>query len=127
MHTKTISPTIFALILSASFALPASAGDVEAGAQVFRKCKACHVVDSAQNRVGPHLVDVIGRAAGSVAEFTKYSPALRESGIIWDEATLDAYLENPRKYLKGGRMAFPGLPNPTDRTNVIAYLKSFSK
>lgn len=127
MRAQIIFPAIFALILGASFALPALAGDVEAGAQVFRKCRACHVVDSAKNRVGPHLVDVIGRVAGSVAEFTKYSPAMRESGIVWDEATLDAYLENPRKYLKGGRMAFPGLPNPTDRTNVIAYLKSFSK
>ena len=71
MHTHPLFPAIFALILSMSFAIPESAGDVEAGAQVFWTCSACNVVDSAKNRVGLHLIDVIGRVAASVAGFTK--------------------------------------------------------
>ena len=106
---------------------PAVAGDVDAGAKVFKKCKACHVVDQEKNKVGPHLVNVFGRTAGSMESFKKYSNALKESGIVWNEETLDGFLEKPRKYLKGTKMAFGGLKKEEDRQNVIAYLKTFSQ
>ncbi len=106
---------------------PAVAGDVDAGAKVFKKCKACHVVDQEKNKVGPHLVNVFGRTAGSLESFKKYSNALKESGIVWNEETLDGFLEKPRKYLKGTKMAFGGLKKEEDRQNVIAYLKTFSQ
>jgi cytochrome c len=106
---------------------PAMAGDIEAGEKVFKKCKACHVVDQEKNKTGPHLVNIFGRAAGSLESYTKYSTAMKESGIIWNDETLDAYLENPRKYVKGTKMAFGGLKKEDDRLNVIAYLKSFSE
>src|SRR6056300_788057 len=80
---------------------PAMAGDIEAGEKVFKKCKACHVVDQEKNKTGPHLVNIFGRAAGSLESYTKYSTAMKESGIVWNDETLDAYLENPRKYVKG--------------------------
>ena len=66
-------------------------GDAADGEKVFGRCKACHVVDKEQNRVGPHLVGIIGRPAGSVETF-KYSDAMKNSGKTWDEATLAAYL-----------------------------------
>lgn len=97
-------------------------GDPANGKKVFRKCQACHVVNKEQNRVGPHLVGIMGRAAGAVDGF-KYSKAMAESGVIWDDATLDAYLADPRGYMKGNRMAFPGLKKEKDRADVIAYLK----
>jgi cytochrome c2 len=106
---------------------PAMAGDIEAGEKVFKKCKACHVVDQEKNKTGPHLVNIFGRAAGSLESYTKYSTAMKESGIVWNDETLDAYLENPRKYVKGTKMAFGGLKKEDDRLNVIAYLKSFSE
>ena len=106
---------------------PAMAGDIEAGEKVFKKCKACHVVDQEKNKTGPHLVNIFGRAAGSLDSYTKYSTAMKESGIVWNDETLDAYLENPRKYVKGTKMAFGGLKKEEDRLNVIAYLKSFSE
>jgi cytochrome c2 len=106
---------------------PAMAGDIEAGEKVFKKCKACHVVDQEKNKTGPHLVNIFGRAAGSLESYTKYSTAMKESGIVWNDETLDAYLENPRKYVKGTKMAFGGLKKEEDRLNVIAYLKSFSE
>ena len=82
--------------------------DPAQGEKVFGRCKACHVVDKEQNRVGPHLVGIIGREAGSVETF-KYSDAMKNSGKTWDEATLAAYLQDPKGYIPGNKMAFPGL------------------
>jgi len=104
----------------------ATAGDAEAGKKVFAKCAVCHVVDKPQNKVGPTLHGVIGRPAGTVEGF-KYSDAMKNSGLVWDEATLDAYLENPKEHVKGTKMAFAGLKKPEDRANVIAYIAEASK
>ena len=92
--------------------------------KVFKKCKACHVVDKEKNKIGPHLVGLFGREAGSVESFKKYSKAIKTSGIVWTAETLDGYLANPKKYLKGGKMAFAGLKKEKDRQDVIAYLES---
>lgn len=102
---------------------PAQAGDIDAGEKVFKKCKACHYVDQEKNKTGPHLVNIIGRTAGSIEGY-KYSKAMSESGIVWDEETLAAYLLAPKKYIKGTKMAFRGLRKPEDIANVIAYLKA---
>jgi len=108
---------------SATLSVPAFAdGDPDRGKKVFNKCKACHVVDQEKNRVGPHLVGLFGRTSGSVEGF-KYSTAMKEAEIIWDDTTLDAYLENPKQYVKGTRMSFAGLKKEKDRQDVIAYLK----
>ena len=104
-------------------AAPAQAGDAAAGAKVFKKCKACHYVDREKNKSGPHLVNIIGRAAGAVDGF-KYSKAMAGSGLVWDEATLAGFLAKPKKYLKGTKMSFAGLKKESDIANVIAYLKS---
>ena len=97
-------------------------GDAEAGEKVFNKCKACHVADEPQNRVGPHLVGLFGRQAGSVEGF-KYSDAMKESGVTWDEETIAEYIADPRGYIKGNRMAFVGLKDEEDIEDLIAYLK----
>ena len=102
----------------------AYAGDVAKGEKVFKKCKACHVVDAEKNKTGPHLVALIGREAGSVESYKKYSKAMKASGIIWNAETLDGYLEKPKKYLKGTKMAFAGLRKEADRQNIIAYFES---
>lgn len=104
-------------------------GDAEAGATVFRKCQACHVVEQEQNRVGPHLVNVIGRTAGTVDGF-RYSPGMveyGEAGNVWNTETLVPYLQNPRNVIKGGRMAFAGLKSAEELADVIAYLEQFSE
>jgi len=106
---------------------PAVAGDVDAGGKVFKKCKACHLVDQEKNKVGPHLVNVFGRTAGSLESFSKYSNALKDSGIVWNDDTLNGFLEKPKAYVKGTKMAFGGLKKEEDRLNVIAYLKTFSQ
>jgi len=104
-------------------ALPAQAGDAKAGEKVFRKCKSCHYVDQEKNKTGPHLVNIIGRAAGSVDGF-KYSKAMKDSGLTWDEATLAEFLKKPKAYLKGTKMAFSGLSKDKEIDDLIAYLKA---
>ena len=105
-------------------ASPVQAGDIDAGAKVFKKCKACHWADKEKNKTGPHLVGIIGRTAGSLESYKKYSKAMKASGIVWDETTLTDYLRAPKKYLKGTKMAFAGLKKDADIENFIAYLKA---
>jgi cytochrome c len=81
------------------------------------RCAAWHATDHA-NRVGPGLEGIIGRKAGTVPD----SDAMKKSDIVWDAKILDAYLESPQKVVPGNRMPYAGLKNPTDRTDLVAYL-----
>lgn len=118
-----VTASVFGALLTVGYSAPVlAAGDVAAGEKVYRKCKACHVVNKEQNRVGPHLVGIFGRTAGTVEGF-RYSKAMVASGIVWTEETIGAYLQDPKGYIKGNRMAFPGLKKEVDVVNVIAYMK----
>ena len=103
---------------------PVLAGDIKAGEKVFKKCKACHYADREKHKTGPHLVNIMGREAGSLEDYKKYSKAMKASGIVWDDTTLADYLRAPKKYVKGTKMAFVGLKKDADIENVIAYLKA---
>jgi len=98
-------------------------GDAAKGKRVFAQCMTCHAVQEGRNNVGPSLYQIVGRTAGSVEGF-KYSDANKNSGIVWTEEQLFTYLENPQATIPGTIMAFPGLRNPQDRADVIAYLKN---
>lgn len=105
-------------------------GDAAKGEKAFKKCKACHQVgDGAQNKVGPQLNGVLGRAFGAVEDF-KYSSTLMELAadpeMVWTPETLDAFLTKPKDYIKGTKMSFAGLRKEDERTDVIAYLAQFS-
>lgn len=126
MRSLTKTMMMAAVATSVAVSSPSLAADIKAGEKVFKKCKACHVVDAEKNKTGPHLVNIMGRKAGTLESYTKYSKAMVAADVIWDETTLDAYLEKPKKYIKGTKMAFAGLRKEKDRVNVIAYLKSFS-
>jgi cytochrome c len=115
-----------ASLLSLAAAPSHADGDADKGKKVFVKCMACHTVEAGKNKVGPSLHGIIGRKSGSVEGFT-YSDAMKNANLTWDEATLDTYLTNPKKEVPGNKMAFPGLPKPDDRANVIAYLKQASQ
>lgn len=107
----------------------AAAQDAAAGEKVFAKCKACHVADEDKNKIGPSLMGVVGKQAGT-HEGYKYSKAMIEAGeggLVWDDANLTAYLRAPKEVVKGTKMAFPGLKKDDDLANVIAYLKQFSQ
>jgi len=111
-----------ALGLTAALSAPAFSADLEAGEKVFKKCKACHTLEEGgKNKIGPNLFGVIGRPAGSIEDF-KYSKAFEEAGFTWDEGKLGEYLADPKGFLKGNKMAFPGLKDAADIENVIAYI-----
>ncbi|WP_338050372.1 cytochrome c family protein [Rhizobium mesosinicum] len=107
----------------------AQEGDATAGAVVFKKCATCHIVDSDTNKVGPSLNGVLGRKAGTHPDFA-YSASMKaagDGGLVWDEATLRDYLHNPKVKVKGTKMAFVGLKDDQEITDLIAYLKQYSK
>lgn len=98
-------------------------GDAAAGATVFAQCRTCHLIEEGKNGVGPSLYGVVGRAAGSIEGFN-YSDANKGSGLTWTPEVLFEYLEAPREYMPGTRMAYPGLKDPQDRADLIAYLQT---
>jgi cytochrome c len=92
------------------------------GKQAVEVCLACHTLDKS-NGLGPSLIGVVGRAAGSIPAF-RYSRAMRTAKIVWDEKTLDAYLADPQKVIPGNAMPFAGIPDRQERAEVIEYLKT---
>lgn len=98
-------------------------GDPVKGKRVFAQCMTCHAVQEGRNNVGPSLYQIVGRESGTIPGF-KYSAANQNSDVVWTEENLFEYLENPQAYIPGTIMAFPGLRNPQDRADVIAYLKN---
>ena len=121
---KFITTLLLTLIFSAS---AQAEGDAEAGAKIFpRLCGGCHQVgESARPGFGPQLNGIIGRAAGTSANYV-YSDAMKNSGITWDRATLRAYLEDPKGVVPGTRMIFWGLSDEEKLNNLLAYLQRFS-
>ena len=103
--------------------------DGDRGKELFGQCKRCHQVGSgAAHRIGPHLNDVFGRAAGSLAGF-RYSPAMRKAGaggLVWDDATLDAFLADPHAFVPRSRMSFAGIEGRDDRAALLAWLQGYS-
>lgn len=115
------------LMLTASLSANAFEGDAEKGKRLFLRCKACHNLSAAERpRIGPNLNDLFGRAAGKQEGFN-YSKALVEADFVWDEEKLDQWLANPKTFLPGNRMTFPGLRKDTERADIIAYLKEATK
>jgi cytochrome c len=97
----------------------AAAGDAAHGEVLYEGCQDCHSLD--KNDVGPRHRGVFGRRAGSLPDY-EYSEGLRNSGIVWDEATLDKWLTNPQAFVPGASM-FYHLDDASDRADVIAFLK----
>ncbi len=103
--------------------------DAERGRALFKQCKRCHQTGGgAEHRIGPHLNDVFGRAAGSLGDF-RYSPAMKAAGsggLVWTEATLDAFLSGPRALVPRSRMSFAGIEKKGDRADLLAWLRGFA-
>jgi cytochrome c len=110
------------------FALPAdAAGDAKRGAADFRVCMTCHSVEPGQHMTGPSLAGVWGRKAGSVQGFMRYSDALKNSSVTWNQQTLDKWLQDPGQFIPHNDMAFPGIKERRTRNDIIAYLAAASK
>ncbi|WP_277758383.1 cytochrome c family protein [Pseudomonas sp. A34-9] len=127
---KNTAALSLALMLAASLlsTLTQAAGDPEAGAKIFpRLCGGCHQVgESARPGFGPQLNGIIGRPAGTSANYV-YSDAMKNSGVTWDRETLIAYLKDPKGVVPGTRMIFWGLSDEEKLDNLLAYLQTFSQ
>ena len=120
-----LAPALFAVL----FATQTPGADAQRGKALYQECKRCHQAGrGARHRIGPHLNDVFGRGAGSLARF-RYSPAMKKAGaggLVWTEATLDAFVANPRKLVPRSRMSYAGMPAARDRSDLLAWLRTLS-
>ena len=125
----TYPPPVRAVSVSISPALAGqtrrSAGEVTRYEGAFNKCAACHTLTAGRHGIGPSLAGTYGGPAASAANY-RYSAELQASGLVWDAATLDAFLENPRALVPGTKMVFSGLRDPAERAQVIAYMERYA-
>ena len=123
-----IATAVLTVALTGGAVTAHAEGDAAAGEKTFKsQCLRCHTIDEGgKNKVGPNLFGVFGATAGTrVASFAKrHSKAMKASGVVWDEKTLDGYLENPKAFMPKNRMTFRGVKKAADRENLIAYLKT---
>lgn len=109
--------------LLASLPAPYNTADLANGQSKFAMCRSCHTLaEGGPDMSGPNLHGLFGHKAGAHGEFN-HSEALKASGITWDAASLDAWLESPRKLVPGTKMAFAGMKDAKDRADLIGYLK----
>jgi len=117
--------SLLALITLAFSPTMVQAQEVAAGEKVFAQCRACHQVGpTAKNTVGPVLNGLFGRKAGTVEGYN-YSPANKNSGLIWDEATFSEYIKDPKAKVPGTKMVYAGLRDEQRIKDLIACLKQF--
>jgi cytochrome c len=121
---KGLYVATLAAFLTFAFGLfEASSGDSNRGQRVFGACAACHSLQPDQNMTGPNLAGLWDRKAGSVASFSRYSPALKSANIVWNDKTLDEWIEDPQHLVPGNEMTFAGIKDTRQRADLLAFLK----
>ena len=118
-----------ASLATIAFLSPASAqlGDAARGQQNFRACAPCHSLEPDRNMTGPSLANLWGRKAGGLSSFERYSEALKASGIIWDDRSLDGWLTDPDRMVPDNEMPFNGIKDTRVRADLLAFLKDATK
>jgi cytochrome c len=120
--------SIVALVTFASLSSAlAESGDASRGQQDFLACAPCHSLEPDRNMTGPSLANLWGRKAGSLPSFDRYSDALKSSGIIWDDRTLDGWLTDPERMVPDNEMPFEGIKDGRVRADLLAFLKDATK
>jgi cytochrome c len=124
---KTMRRFLFLVGLLLVSAVPAHAQNAAEGQKRFTVCKACHSVEAdGRHGVGPNLHGVFGAKAGTKEGFA-YSPQMKNSTIVWDEENMTKYVMNPRTFIPGNKMAFPGMKQEDQVRDLMAYLKGATR
>ena len=113
-----ISVGVFLLLALAS---PATAADPHHGKALYQTCAACHT--ERPDALGPSLKGVVGRKSAALEDF-RYSNPMKRANLVWDEANLRAYIQDPQAKVKGNRMPYGGLTDGKDVDDIVAYLKT---
>lgn len=114
-------------ILLAAWASTSALAAEPAPASFNNHCRTCHSVKAGDNRLGPSLHNIYGAKAGSSPGYASYSQSLKNSGVTWDEATLDKFIENPEQVVSNNNMKpYKGIGDPAVRQEILQYLKSQS-
>jgi cytochrome c len=122
---RVMRQAVLAAIVLAASTAAASAQDVAAGEQSFKKCLPCHSVgEGAKNKVGPELNGLDGRKAGA-AEGFNYTEGNKNSAITWNESVFKDYIKDPRAKIPGTKMVFAGIKNEQEVNDLWAYLTQF--
>jgi cytochrome c len=123
MRTKSYIVATAVVLTVGSAALAQAQGDAPRGAKVYRACAACHSLEPGLHLTGPSLASLWGKKAASVADFPRYSKALRAQEFLWDETTLNAWMANPAAFVAGNQMTFRGIEDEKTRQDLIAFLR----
>src|SRR6266568_286256 len=125
-HIRPVAIAIFMLAAVTNRAT-AEPGDATRGGRMYRACVACHSLEPDRNMTGPSLAKIWNRKSGSLPSFPRYSPALKSAGIIWNDDTLDEWIKDPQHFIPGNTMTFPGIKEPRQRADLLAYLKDATR
>jgi cytochrome c len=123
---RPVTPVLFACLVLAGVTTAAAAEPASDGKLAFNNnCRTCHSTKQDDNRLGPSLHRIFGARAGQAAGYTSYSQSLKQSGITWDESTLDRYIADPEALIPNNNMKpFKGIPDPAVRRKIIEYIKT---
>src|SRR5947207_12471830 len=124
MNRSVIGAFATSVFMSTAMAQP---GDASRGQQDFRACAPCHSLEPDRNMTGPSLAGLWGRKAGGLSSFERYSDALKSSGIIWDDRSLDGWLTDPQRMVPDNDMPFQGIKDTRVRADLLAFLKEATK
>jgi cytochrome c len=113
---------VFLTFAFTAFAAP-SDGNAVRGQRIFGACAACHSLQPDQNMTGPSLSGLWNRKSGTVASFSRYSPALKSANIVWNDKTIDEWIEDPEHLVPGNQMTFAGMKDARQRADLLAFLK----
>ena len=124
-----LSGIVPAIVVSILLCGPVSAQDKDAGQIAFNNaCRTCHTVREGDNRLGPSLHGVIGRKAGSLANYNNYSESMKKADLVWDKNNLDRFMANPDQVVPGNNMKpFGGVGSADERAKIIAFLETSAR
>ena len=127
MRPRALSVALWLVsgLLAATASAAPDAAALARGQQVYARCAACHAIEG--NRTGPQHCGLFGRRAGTAPGYEDYSKALRASGFVWDEKSLNVFLKDPMKTVPGTAMGYAGVKDDGERADLIAWLKQASR